>query len=177
LAAVWLEFHFDSKIIAVIIFNSGDAQLLNSSDGIFGNTALYEQHMAVARLMWDLTTALYHCLGFSWSNCTRVNDHRGQDAGSLHLAVSSTATAEAGGGGYESRCGHPIPLMSPKIPYDYYKLPYNYYLFLTEFCNATKHYQPRRMNVGIWHIPDGVEFYWKSVRMCVEHRRGLAKHT
>jgi hypothetical protein len=37
----------------------------------------------------------------------------------------------------------------PKIPYDYYKLPYNYYLFLTEFCNATKPYQPRRMNVGI----------------------------
>jgi hypothetical protein len=40
-------------------------------------------------------------------------------------------------------------LTFPIIPYDYYKLPYNYYLFLTEFCNATKHYQPRRMNVGI----------------------------
>jgi hypothetical protein len=38
---------------------------------------------------------------------------------------------------------------APIIPYDYYKLPYNYYLFLREFCNATKHYQPRRMNVGI----------------------------
>jgi cobalamin biosynthesis protein CobT len=37
----------------------------------------------------------------------------------------------------------------PKIPYDYYKLAYNYYLFLTEFCNATKPYQPRRMNVAI----------------------------
>jgi hypothetical protein len=68
----------------------------------------------------------------------------------------------------------------PIIPYNYYKLPYNYYPFLREFCNATKHYQPRRMNVGISrerHIPGGVELHWKSVRMCVEHRRGLAKHT
>jgi hypothetical protein len=37
----------------------------------------------------------------------------------------------------------------PIIPYDYYKLPYNSYLFWGEFCNATKHYQPRRMNLGI----------------------------
>jgi hypothetical protein len=71
----------------------------------------------------------------------------------------------------------------PKIPYDYYKLPYNYYLFLTEFCNATKPYQSRRMNVGISSkilhqlVCAALELHWKSVRMCVEHRRGLAKHT